>query len=255
MLKMNISLITLLLSLNSYSGHKIVGGTLVKKFEEASFIVKFTAGCAGSIIDKKWILTAAHCESIFNYGMTAGSLDANHKKLEIELEKSFVHPEYNPSTINNDFALIKLKNEIDIEKYNIEPIAIADEAFERSGRQDPTVVTTVYGWGKTSEDEGMSRFLRKVWVPIVSSDVANDPDSYNGMITENMIAAGLKEGGKDACQGDSGGPMTTIGYQGEQVLIGVVSWGIGCARELKYGVYSKVSRGYDWIIKTMEENQ
>lgn len=255
MLKIHITIIALLLSFSSFSGHKIVGGTLVKKFKEASFIVKFAGGCAGSIINKRWIITAAHCESIFNYGMTAGSLNSDDKKLVLKIEKSFVHPEYSSSTIDNDFALIKLKEDIDLEKFNIEPIGLADEAFDRSGRQDPRVVATVYGWGKTAENEGLTKLLRKVWVPIVSNDVANDPESYDGKITENMITAGLREGGKDACQGDSGGPMTTIGHHGEQVLVGIVSWGYGCARKLKYGVYSKVSRGYDWAMKTIEDNQ
>jgi trypsin len=96
--------------------------------------------------------------------------------------------------------------------------------------------------------------LRKVDVPVVSNEVANAADSYNGKVSEAMIAAGFSEGGKDACQGDSGGPMVTTGPKGAKYLVGVVSWGAGCARASKYGIYSRVSHVEDWIKDTIKLN-
>lgn len=248
-------LLSLFLVFNIYANQRIVGGEEVENINEAPFIVKLK-GCAASIISSRWLLTAAHCESIFEKGITGGSLDVKAQVDLPQVEKSFVHPNYFPELASHDFALIKLKTAIKLDGESLKAIKIADKNHVAQGFQSPGTVATVYGWGKTGEGwfDPSSQFLRKVEVPIVSNETANASGSYNGAVDESMIAAGFDEGKKDACQGDSGGPLVSQGANGEAVLIGVVSWGHGCARAKKYGIYSKVSYAYDWIIKTVHDN-
>ena len=94
--------------------------------------------------------------------------------------------------------------------------------------------------------------LQKVQVPFVPTEQCQSNYASSGYeITDGMICAGEK--GKDSCQGDSGGPMISEGPEGK-VLVGVVSWGIGCAREGYPGVYARVSNFADWIEETMANN-
>jgi trypsin len=91
--------------------------------------------------------------------------------------------------------------------------------------------------------------LQKVDVPLVTTDECNK--SYKNQIGDTMLCAGYPNGGKDSCQGDSGGPLVANDVATNQrYLIGVVSWGQGCARAKYYGVYSKVSAAFDWINTT-----
>jgi trypsin len=75
-----------------------------------------------------------------------------------------------------------------------------------------------------------------VTVPIVSHEECNKAYEEYGGITDNMICAAEVGGGKDACQGDSGGPLAVGGF-----LVGIVSWGVGCALPNYPGVYSNVA--------------
>merc|ERR1712025_1032563 len=101
----------------------------------------------------------------------------------------------------------------------------------------------------TSEGGSLASELMKVDVPVVSDDACRDSYGQND-IADSMIRAGLPQGGKDSCQGDSGGPFIA-GEPGSEELIGIVSWGIGCARKGYPGVYTEVSYFVDWIMETM----
>lgn len=233
----------------AYQGFpKIVGGTEAAA-GEFPFIVSMQSSyyghfCGGSLIAKNWVLTAAHCVD----GITPSSIliglqnQSDTSKAErFTPAKIIKHPSWDSNVMNYDYALIKLSGESKYPpvKLNTKDIT-GDTTF------------TVAGWGVTSESsQSVSKKLLKVDVPFVDQQTCSL--AYPDSITDNMLCAGFKDGGKDSCQGDSGGPLV-MGSGSSRVLVGVVSWGEGCARPNKYGVYSKVKNAVDWINSTMKAN-
>ncbi len=248
---------------SSHASRNIVGGESVDRQDAAPFMVQTPGFCGGSVIDAKWILTAAHCVfKEYYYELHGGDVDSFHFPETYSIIKTFTHPKYeriiDGLASRYDYALIKLEKPIDFEHSSLKKIRIADPEFAEKG-QAPGVLATAFGWGMVAEDDhaGMTEVLRSVQIPIVSMEIANLDYVYNHYIeNENsMLPAGDLAGGKDACGGDSGGPLTVKDPQsGEKVQVGIVSWGVGCAEHNKLGIYAKVSEAYEWIQKTMNEN-
>lgn len=224
----------------------IVGGSLAT--EVYPFMVMmlkqvgggwYKAGCGASLIDKDWVVSAAHCARAFGTGTTLGILVGKNNPWDgsmageiIQISKTIQHPNYAWSSDHNDIALFKLA-----QSSSFSPIELTT--------QDPQVgyYATATGWGATFEGGSSSDNLLEVDVPIVSNDKC---DKAYGNIEITQICAGFEQGGKDACQGDSGGPLF-VESNGSYKLIGITSWGRGCARPGKYGVYTRVSKYIDWI--------
>jgi trypsin len=244
-------LMTTLLSSALHAGDKIVGGERVRDLDEVRFMVSLSKVCGGSIIAKKWVLTAAHCAGYFS-SAKGGILNLKETGFNYKVKRVIKHPEYDVNTFSNDFALVELETEIDFQATGLKTIKLADENFAQDGNQDPGVDSTVFGFGNLSTGEvNRAQDLNKVIVPIVSHEEANEEDSYNGQIDETMLPAGYAGGGKDSCQGDSGGPLVVFDGRNDPVQVGVVSWGEGCAGPKKYGIYSNVSLANKWIKKTI----
>ena len=229
-------------------GRRIVGGekTDIKNHPwQVALHVKQGADiqlCGGSRIPgDRWVLTAAHCftpsTSARDVRAKAGATNYTTSGSWLDIERVVVHEGYNPKTQENDIALVRLRG---LPQGKIIPLVTADQTLK------PGTPLEVTGWGTTSEGGDTSRVLRKASVPYADNEVCNAPAAYNGAIRQGMMCAGYRDGGVDSCQGDSGGPLVWRSPDGP-VLVGVVSWGEGCARQLRYGVYTRVDVYRRWI--------
>lgn len=242
----------------------IVGGNPVPHFDKAPYVAQFvreSAGevwCGGTVINESWILTAGHCKSVAKqYPLYVGTLGVGAQApgaIKLEAAQLFVHPKYKStsSSVHYDFMLVRLKQPIDLQKTGVVPATLPSPDFISRGLQDPGTMATTMGWGALEEEGESSNELMEVDVPIIeASDAKKAYPNYD----QSMIAAGYATGGKDSCQGDSGGPLIVVDPKNQApTLIGVVSFGEGCARPDYYGVYARVSEALDWIDETIQDN-
>jgi trypsin len=194
--------------------------------------------CGGSLLNADTIITAAHCAtySASSYSVRAGSLQWASGGVTSRVSQVIRNPSYSGN--DNDIAIMKLSTPIAAGgniAYVSLPSANSDPASGSS--------STVAGWGATSQGGSGPAALRYVTVPIVSRATCRNQYGTSS-ITNNMVCAAETSGGKDSCQGDSGGPLVATGTS---TLIGIVSWGNGCALRGYSGVYTRTSTQISFI--------
>ncbi|XP_037844800.1 coagulation factor IX isoform X2 [Chlorocebus sabaeus] len=229
---------------------RVVGGEDAKPGQFPWQVVlngKVDAFCGGSIVNEKWVVTAAHCvETDAKITVVAGEHnieETEHTEQKRNVIRIIPHHNYNATInkYNHDIALLELDEPLVLNSY-VTPICIADKEYTNIFLKFGSGY--VSGWGRVFNKGRSASVLQYLRVPLV--DRATCLRSTKFTIYNNMFCAGFHEGGRDSCQGDSGGPHVTE-VEGTSFLTGIISWGEECAMKGKYGIYTKVSRYVNWI--------
>ncbi|KAH8367051.1 hypothetical protein KR200_001506, partial [Drosophila serrata] len=199
--------------------------------------------CGGSIIDNRTILTAAHCLAQVPrilLRVKAGGERRDSKDGQIyQISDMYYHEKWTTKTMDYDIGVIRLKTALTFSKkikaIKINPKKVADGQY-----------TTIAGWGFKSVNGPPSDELRYARVPVVNQAVCKK--LLGETVTDRMMCAGYLKGGTDACQMDSGGPLVW-----REELVGIVSWGVGCALADKPGVYTRLEALHPWINMALKK--
>uniref|UniRef100_A0A5F5PYP6 Coagulation factor IX n=1 Tax=Equus caballus TaxID=9796 RepID=A0A5F5PYP6_HORSE len=237
-------------NITEFDLNRVVGGENAKPGQFPWQVLlhgKIAAFCGGSIINEKWVVTAAHCiEPGVKITVVAGehnTEEIDHTEQKRNVIRAIPHHSYNATLnkYNHDIALLELDKPLTLNSY-VTPICVADKDYTNIFLKFGSGY--VSGWGRVFSRGRSASILQHLKVPLV--DRATCLRSTKFTIHNNMFCAGFHEGGKDSCQGDSGGPHVTE-VEGTSFLTGIISWGEECAVKGKYGIYTKVSRYVNWI--------
>ncbi|XP_050426952.1 trypsin-1-like [Adelges cooleyi] len=232
---------------------KIVGGTQVQYAHKYPWMASVTALavdtndrlCGAALINDRYVVTAAHCInpkylSLMKVRLYEHDLENNKDNVyQYKVRRIIIHEKYDIIKDDSDIALLRLDVDGGVPmSENLLPVCMPKEGLTYKNQ-----LGVATGWGTLKRHGDRPMVLQEVTIPILdhASCVAR-----NTWITENMLCAGVPEGGKDTCQGDSGGPLTVTNGTVHR-LVGITSWGVECAKPNTPGVYVKVNNYLEWI--------
>ena len=198
----------------------------------------------------------------FSYQIKAGdhNLAVNEtSQQEIPLQRIFVHPRFKPKGVpffDGDLALVKLSQEVKLGRF-VRTVCLPEKSD--GDLAIPNKRGTVAGWGVTrplklgesGSLDDVSKVLRHATFTIKSDQLCINKSGIQFNST-TAFCAGDEKNDSDSCQGDSGGAFVREIRNSKWVVIGVVSWGNGCAQKDQYGYYTRIHPFLDWIEETME---
>ncbi|NXI74509.1 FA10 factor, partial [Anseranas semipalmata] len=202
--------------------------------------------CGGTILNEYFVLTAAHCV-IYSKELEVfvGIVDREEEEPSTAMhrvEKIFLNARFDSKTFDSDIALIKLREPITFSE-DVVPACLPEEDFANDVLMKQTF-GIVSGFGNNFERAQPVKRMKVLQIPYVDRNTCRL--ALHHQVTKNMFCAGYNKDGQDVCQGDGGGPHVTE-YNGTYFVTGIISWGEGCGRQGKYGVYTKLSKFLPWV--------